>query len=611
MRKIYPECLGKGRYSFTVWAPFLKEVALRIVSPVERIVPLEKGEHGYWHAEVEDVFPGTLYFYRLNGAVDRPDPAGNFQPGGVHGASQIVDHNAFIWDDADWPGIPCEEMILYELHTGTFTPEGSFEAVIGRLDDLRDLGVNAIELMPVAQFPGERNWGYDGTYPFAVQNSYGGPNGLKSLVNVCHKKGFAVVLDVVYNHLGPEGNYLENFGPYFTAKYNTPWGKAINFDDNYSHGARTYFVSNALYWFERYHVDALRLDAIHGIFDMSAKHILEELAEAAEDFSEKKGRKFYLFAESDLNEPKVVRSRQSGGYGIDAQWCDDFHHCLHTLLTSEQSGYYMDFGKIEDLEKSIREGFVYDGRYSAFRNKPHGGSSKNIPARRLVVFSQNHDQVGNRLFGERLTTLIDLEGLKVAAGTVFVSPYIPLLFMGEEYAEDSPFLYFTSHADPDLVKAVREGRRKEFESFKWEKEPPDPQSIDVFLTSKLKWENRCEGKHKVMLNFYQQLMRLRRELPALSNLDKNNLEVSGIEGKKILTLYRWHGKSKIFCIINFNRTDTPLYIHLEKGLWKKLLDSSEAKWMGPGSLAPERLLESQKLVIKPRSFILYTKEALD
>ena len=493
--KIGSQYFGNGKCNFILWAPFLKEVSVRIASPVERIVTMEKDSSGYWRASCSDIYPGTNYYYRLDNAVERPDPASHFQPEGVHGHSQVIDHNVFQWEDENRRGLPLGKMIIYELHTGTFTREGTFNAVVTRLDDLSELGINAINIMPVAQFPGERNWGYDGTYPFAVHNSYGGPEGLKNLVNSCHKRNMAVILDVVYNHLGPEGNYLKDFAPYFTDKYRTPWGSAVNFDDAYSNEVRNYFIENALFWFRRYHVDALRLDAIHSIYDMSARHFLSELAEKVEDFSKEQGRKYYLTAESDLNDTRVLRSREFGGFGIDAQWNDDFHHSLHTLLTTDKTGYYRDFGKIEHFAKALREGFVYSWQYSHYRKRKHGSSSKDISANRFIVFSQNHDQVGNRITGDRLTKLVSFDSLKLTAGALLFSPYIPMLFMGEEYGEDAPFLYFTSHSDLELAAAVYEGRRKKLRAFRWTEEPPDPQNIDTFFKCKLQWEKRKDNKH--------------------------------------------------------------------------------------------------------------------
>ncbi len=569
---------------------------------------MEKGEDGYWHILVENVHPSSKYFYLLENTRQRPDPASFFQPDGVHGPSVVVDHTRYSWGDHLWEGIPLSAMIIYELHVGAFTSSGTFEAIIPRLQDLRSLGINTIEIMPVAQFPGDRNWGYDGTYLFAVQNSYGGPDALKNLVNACHKQGIAVILDVVYNHLGPEGNYLQEFGPYFTDHYKTPWGRAINFDGAYSDEVRSFFIQNALYWFKFFHLDGLRLDAVHGIYVRGAKHILEELSEEVEEFSRHQGRNYYLIAESDLNDPRIVRPRDKGGYGIDAQWCDDFHHSLHTLLTGEKEGYYADFGTIADFKKSFEEGFVISGTYSSYRKRRHGASPAGLSAQQFIVFSQNHDQVGNRKFGERLSTLVDFERLKLAAGAVFVSPYIPLLFMGEEYGEDAPFLYFVSHSDPELIKAVREGRKKEFQSFSWDQEPPDPQSMETFLGSKLKWEKRIEKKNHVLLNFYQQLIALRKKIPALHMSDKNCFNISTGENKKVLFVHRWQRDSNIWGLLNFNEQKSSIVLDIPEGTWIKLLDSSEHRWLGTGSPLPETISQKTTLTFEPFSFALYLKE---
>jgi maltooligosyltrehalose trehalohydrolase len=484
-------------------------------------------------------------------------------------------------------------MIMYEIHTGTFTPEGTFEAIIPRIDAMLDLGTNAIELMPVAQFPGERNWGYDGAFPYAPQISYGGLKGLKRLINECHKRGLAIIIDVVYNHLGPEGNYLWDYGPYFTDKYKTPWGNALNFDDDYSDEVRNFFIENALYWFKEYHVDALRLDAIHAIYDFSAKSFLAELAEKVEELSKIENRKLYLIAESDLNDSRIMEGREFGGFGIDAQWCDDFHHSLHTLLTGERSGYYLDFGKTEYLIKALKEGFVYSGQYSVYRKRRHGNSPKERSGKKFVVYSQNHDHVGNRVQGERLSTLISFEGLKLAAGVVLLSAHIPFLFMGEEYGEDTPFLYFVSHSDPDLIEAVRTGRKEEFKSFNWRGEPPDPPSSGTFFKSKIDWEKRNKGSHNVLLNYYKKLIKLRKEIPALSNLDKDNVEVWGLEKEKVVFMRRWDDEqvTHVFSIFNLNESNLDIHSQFPDGRWKKLIDSSEEKWNGPGSLIPE-IIES-------------------
>jgi maltooligosyltrehalose trehalohydrolase len=598
-----------GKCEFVVWAPLLDSVKLKIVSPEQYVIQMEKDRKGYWKKVAEGVYPDTLYFYYLNNQAERPDPVSHYQPQGVHSPSQLIDHNSFHWEDGSWRGIALSEMIIYELHVGTFTPEGTFDSIINRLPDIKETGINAIEIMPVAQFPGERNWGYDGTYLFAVQNSYGGPDGLKKLVNECHRMGMAVILDVVYNHLGPEGNYLWDFGPYFTDKYRTPWGMAVNFDGAYSNEVRNFFIENALHWFKNYHMDGLRLDAIHGISDLSATPFLQELADRVREFSLSEGRIYYLIAESDLNDSKVIRPKESGGYGFDAQWCDDFHHALHTLITGEKNGYYIDFGRMDNLKKSLMEGFVYSGQYSEYRKRNHGNSSKDRTARQFIVFSQNHDQTGNRMFGERLTNLVSFESLKLAAGTVLLSPYIPLLFMGEEYGEDIPFLYFVSHSDPDLIEAVRKGRKEEFKAFEWRAEPPDPQSEETFLKSRIKWEKRNSGNHRVLLNFYKSLIRLRREIPALSALDRERLDAYGFGEDRILLISRWKEESHVFIMSNFNRDDRRIInFSLPEGVWKKIFDSSEKEWNGPGTFLPGKIGQGEEINLRGQSLAVYMKE---
>jgi maltooligosyltrehalose trehalohydrolase len=603
--KIGATYLGNGNCEFTVWSPILQEVAVKIVSPNERLIPMQKDEWGYWRAKATDIAPGTLYFYQLNGEVTRPDPASHSQPKGVHEASEVVDHSSFSWSDSSWTNISLDELIIYELHIGTFTPEGTFEAVIPHLHELKEVGINAIEIMPVAQFPGDRNWGYDGVYPFGVQNSYGGPEGLKKLVNACHQEGMVAILDVVYNHFGPEGNYIGNYAPYFTSKYHTPWGNAVNFDDAYSDGVRNYFVENVLYWLREYHIDALRLDAVHAIYDFSAKHILAEMAEKVTQLSQQQGRKYYLIAESDLNDVRIIQPKKLGGYGLDAQWSDDFHHSLHTLLVMEQQGYYQDYGLCEHLEKAMRESFVYSWQYSPFRQRYFGSYAGELPAAQFVVCSQNHDQVGNRMLGERLSHLVSYEALKLAAGTVLLSPYIPLLFMGEEYGEDAPFLYFVSHSDPDLVKAVREGRKREFEAFHAHGEAPDADSPETFLKSKLNWKKRTQGKHGILLKFYRELISLRRQVPALKSLNRHNLEVTGVEEQKFLSIHRWSEDNQAFCIMNFSIEAQTVSFVLPQGNWQKRLDSSDPQWLGKGSTLPEILKHGENLTIQPQSFALY------
>ncbi|MGB3508913.1 MAG: malto-oligosyltrehalose trehalohydrolase [Microcoleaceae cyanobacterium] len=597
----------KNQCQFTVWAPTREKLAVHIVHPQEKLIELKKDEWGYWQGEAKDIDPETLYFYQLDGENDRPDPASHWQPQGVHGPSKIVDHQQFTWNDTSWQGIPLAEMIIYELHVGTFTREGTFSAIIPKLPELKDLGINVIEIMPVAQFPGDRNWGYDGVYIYGVQNSYGGPDGLKQFVNACHQAGISVILDVVYNHFGPEGNYLWDYGPYFTNKYRTPWGNAVNFDDAYSNEVRNFFIENTLYWLDEYHIDGLRLDAIHAIYDMSAEPFLQQLADRVEEFSKNDSWKRYLIAESDLNDVRVLRSKEQGGFGHDAQWCDDFHHALHTLITGEISGYYCDFSSIESLKKSYKQGYVYAGEYSPHRLRNHGNSPQGLAGEKFVVCIQNHDQIGNRLVGERLSNLVDFEALKLAAGAVLVSPYVPMLFMGEEYGEEAPFLYFISHTDANLIEAVRKGRAEEFKSFNWQQEVPDPQGTKVFMESKLNWAKSQEGKYKILRDFYKRLIQLRKKIPALAILNQTQLKVENVANKNLLLLHRWEKDSSILSLMNFEKESVTFDYQFPEGNWQKLLDSSDEQWMGNSAILPQQLQPEQTVTINPLSFALYEK----
>jgi maltooligosyltrehalose trehalohydrolase len=610
--KVGSSYVADGKCEFTVWAPLGERVELRIVSPRDRVVPMEKDDSGYWRVGLNDVFPGTLYYYRLNGEADRPDPASHYQPQGVHGPSQVVDQNSFKWEDHDWKGIELKEMIVYEVHVGAFTPDGSFDAVIPRLDELKDLGVNTLLIMPVAECPGSRNWGYDGVFPYAVYHPYGDPDGFKRLINACHRKGFAVKLDVVYNHMGPEGNYLREYGPYFTDTYRTAWGDAVNVDDAYSDDVRNFFLENALYWFRDFHVDVLRLDAADRIYDINAYPFLQELADVVHDAAKREGKKHFLVAEADQNDPKLIRKKEEGGFGLDGQWCDDFHHCVHTLLTGELSDYYTDFGRVDQLAKSLREGFVFSGEYSPYRKHRRGQSSKDRPGYENFVFSQNHDQVGNRMAGERMTKLTSYEGLKLAAGIVLLSPFVPLLFMGEEYGEESPFLYFVEHSDPELIEAVRKGRVEAFGAFASSGEVPDAEGEEAFLRSKLNWEKRNEGKHKVLLDFYKTLIRLRKETPAFANCDKTRLHAQEMEAEKTILMHRWNDKpkSRVFCVFNFNTEDARVTVghFLPGGRWKKVLDSSDAVWNGTGGGLPEMLDVREPVLVKGQSLGVYLYE---
>jgi maltooligosyltrehalose trehalohydrolase len=590
-----------------VWAPKATDVRVHVIYPFDRLIPL-KGDKWYWTGEVDGVSAGTRYFFNLDGVIDRPDPASRFQPDGVHGASEVIDHSHFAWTDDAWEGMAQGEMILYELHIGAFSPEGTFAAAIPRLGEITDLGINTVDVMPVAQFPGDRNWGYDGAYPFAVQSSFGGPDSFKAFVDAAHRTGLSVILDVVYNHLGPEGNYLGEFGPYFTDRYRTPWGSAVNFDGSGSDPVRRYFIENAVAWFRDYHVDGLRIDAIHGIYDMSAWPFLMELAEAVDEYADRSGRRCLLIAESDLNDARVIRPRSRGGYGFDAQWSDDFHHAIHTLLTGETTGYYADFGRIEHLVTALRDGYVYSGQYSRYRDRRHGNSSADRPADQFVVFLQNHDQVGNRFSGDRLSRLVPFESLKLAAGALLCSPFVPMLFMGEEYGEESPFLYFVSFGDKDLVGAVRTGRAEEFDAFGWRGELPDPQDRESFERSKIDWEVRKTGWHGSTLDYYRELLRLRREIPALVVPRKDGLKVSGSEEDRTVLCHRQHDESEVFFAMNFSDVQRWISIDILEGAWVKRVDSSDDRWSGPGSLSPERWEPGDELVIRPSSIVLYEKD---
>lgn len=581
-------CLDDGRCAFLLWAPKAERVEVRIVAPVERLIVMERDERGYHRAVDDDIGPGALYLYRLDGGLERPDPASRHQPQGVHGPSRVVDPR-FHWRDGKWSGTDLRDYILYEVHVGTFSPEGTFEGVIRHLGGLVDLGITALELMPVAQFPGERNWGYDGVYPFAVQQSYGGPEGLKRLVDACHRSGLAVVLDVVYNHLGPEGNYMADFAPYFSDAHRTPWGAALNFDGPWSDEVRCYFIENALHWVREYHIDAFRLDAVHGIFDQSARPFLEDLAEAVHGESRLVGRPVHLIAESNLNDPRFARSVEEGGLGLDALWNDGFHHALHALLTGEREAYYVDFGRFEQVKKAFREGFVFTGGYSAYRRRRYGRSSRSLPTERLVVYAQNHDQVGNRARGDRLGTLVGFEALKLAAGAVLLSPYMPLLFMGEEWGETAPFAYFIDHSDPALVEATRRGRLEEFAYLRKDRRIPDPADESTFRRAKLNRSKRDSGRHAAMLSMYRELIRLRKELMTGGYLRRTNFAVAGYEKERILFVRYWSGRGDAAVLLNFGCQASSTELPFPEGRWTKRFDSAEAQWGGPGSRLPDQL----------------------
>jgi maltooligosyltrehalose trehalohydrolase len=521
--------------SFRVWAPRCNTVEVVLEG---RAVPLTHAGDGALAVTLPGVVVGTRYQYRLDAERHRPDPASRWQPEGVHGPSVVVDPTAFAWTDAGFRGHALADLVFYELHVGTFTGAGTFEAIMAHLDGLATLGVTAVELMPVAEFPGSRNWGYDGVHLFAPQSTYGGPQGLRRLVDACHARGLSLILDVVYNHLGPEGNYLAEFGPYFTDRYKTPWGTAVNFDGPDGSGVRRHFIENARCWVREFHVDGFRLDAIHSIFDASPVHILSEIAVAAKAEGARLGRPVHFFAESHDNDRRIVLPRSAGGLGLDGVWSDDFHHSLHVCLTGERTGYYVDFGETGQVARAIQEGFAYQGERSEYFAGPRGTSSTDLEGEHFVVCIQNHDQVGNRAQGDRLGTLVPFAAVKLAAGLMLAAPALPLLFMGEEYGETAPFQFFTSFLDQSLIEAVRRGRAAEFTRFAWQGTPPDPSAPATFVQSRLDHAQANEPGHRALRDYYQRWLELRRLHPALGARGKARTRAKLEPEGAILTMTR-------------------------------------------------------------------------
>ena len=511
--------LEGGAVQWRVWAPKARAVGLVLLDDARRrTIPMKSEANGYYTHVEPDAPEGQWYFYQLNGGQDRPDPCSLLQPEGVTGPSAVVRPARFQWDDRFWRGVRRESLVIYELHVGTFTPQGTFEAIIPRLADLRELGVTAIELMPIGQFPGNRNWGYDGVLPYAAQNTYGGPHGLARLVDAAHAAGIAVLLDVVYNHYGPEGNYLDEFGTYFTDEYKTPWGRAINFDQRGSDPVRRFVLDNVRMWLDEFHLDGLRLDAVHAIYDMGARHILKEIRQTADEVAERTGRAIHIIAESDSNDPRVIASYEKGGHGLDLQWADDFHHVAHVLLTGETRGYYSDYtGGLKQLGRVLETPFLYAGHYSPLRGRRHGGEPVGIPNDKFVVCLQNHDQVGNRALGDRLSTLVESPAkLRLAASLLLFSPRIPMLFMGEEYGETRPFPFFCSFLGAELVEAVRQGRKREFTEFVGSADlVPDPQDQATFASAILSWSWQEGTPQAGIRRLYRDLLASRRKWPAL------------------------------------------------------------------------------------------------
>jgi maltooligosyltrehalose trehalohydrolase len=595
-----------GSCSFRVWAPSAHSARIVFENgtpSLELAKPTDSRDDGFFlGTAIPGAAPaGTRYRIALDTVPHLlPDPASRFQPDGVHGPSEIADPANFRFTDANWRGVELRDLIFYELHIGTFTPEGTLRSAIARLDELKTLGVTAIELMPVAQFSGTRNWGYDGVFPYAVQNSYGGPAALQAFVDAAHAKGLAVILDVVYNHLGPEGNVLGHFGPYFTDRYRTPWGPAINFDGTNSRAVREFFLENAIYWLRDFHLDGLRLDAVHGIFDLGATHFLAELHDRVAALEKSSQRRLHLIAESDLNDSRIIAPRANGGYELSAQWSDDFHHSLHTQLTGEHDGYYADFHGLRDLATVLRHGWRYSGDYSPSRRRNHGNSPRDIAPEKLVVAIQNHDQIGNRAKGDRLAATLSFDQLKLAAAAVLLSPFTPLLFMGEEYAAQNPFPYFVSHTDPGLVEAVRKGRREEFASFGFDAaEVPDPQAEETFKSAILCDSQKTDLRAQTMYAFYAELIRLRKETGIAGvrpDVRENSISAT-------LQLDYAASKIPVTLLLNFGPKPWPLDAKLASES-EVLLDSSKRKWSEVGGALDKVTYEKEKSVAPVSAVLL-------
>lgn len=622
---IGPHLTADGVY-FCVWAPERKQVELHLTCPHDSLYPMKKrGE--YWECTVPGIGAGARYLYRLDETEDHPDPASPLQPDGVHGPSQVVD-SRFDWTDSAWRGIELHQYIIYELHVGTYTPEGTFEAIIPHLENLKELGITAIELMPVGQFPGTRNWGYDGVYPFAPQFSYGGTIGLKKLVNAAHNLGIAIILDVIYNHLGPEGNYFSRFGPYFTNIYKTPWGDAINYDGPYSRAVRDYFLTNAEYWIREFHIDGLRLDATHEMHDSSPIHILAETQKLINRLSHELNRHIHIIAETDANDIRYLMPPEQGGYGLNSQWLDDFHHSVYTQMSGTNSlRYNPDYTGFHWVHRTFAQGFVYTGQYCPSRKRSHGISSRDIAPERFVVFMQNHDQVGNKPAGIRLAAEASFEAVKMTAAATILSPYLPMIFMGEEYLETRPFQFFADHSDPELLEAVREGRRRDFMLENDTTEFPDPFAIETF--------NQCVIDHQQIKNprnaaawlYYKELFHLRRTLPAICPVQRDQMRVHTFANQDCLLIRREQPEGATLLIISFadqpqqliippdllhwpchDRTDYPAP-QADKP-WLLALDSADTKWHGPGQTAPDLLsLDQPSLTISAEAAHLFVIHA--
>ncbi|HEX4217964.1 MAG TPA: malto-oligosyltrehalose trehalohydrolase [Acidimicrobiales bacterium] len=601
---------GPGRESHvTVWAPKSATVSVRVLADPARLAPLGSCGDGYHRGWVSDLPAGTRYRLVVDDGRELADPASRSQPDGVAGPSAVFDPSAHRWEDAGFVAKPLWQHVIYEAHIGTLTPGGSFDSAIEVLDELADLGITAVEPLPIAQFSGTRNWGYDGVFPYAVQHSYGGPAAFQRFVDAAHQRGIAVVLDVVYNHVGPEGNVLGTYAPYFTDRYRTPWGEAINFDGPGSDQVRRYFVENALTWFRDFHVDALRLDAVHGIVDPTAVPFLAELAGATEQLGTALGRRLELIAESADNDPRVVSPRGAGGLGLDAQWNDDFHHALHAALTGERLGYYSDFGEVGQLARSMSQGFVYQGQYSRFRSRRHGASSAGIEPERFVVFAQNHDHVGNRPQGDRLASIVGPGPVRLAAAVLLLSPGVPLLFMGEEYGETAPFAYFVDHADSELRRAVRRGRAEEMTALGWTEETTDPLEERTFRAAILDRSLRSAPGHAELWALYRSLIRLRRDHSALARSTRP--EARAQADGDVVTLMRSDAVESVCSLFNFGAAEAEARLPAPWGeaggpsSWTRLIDSTDPALGGHGRRQPEVVRAHDVVRLGPHGFCSY------